>query len=816
MKSLFRSIYPDIIAIIGFIVISYGYFSPVLDGKQLPPHDTQQSIGMSRELVVYNQQTGKDAMWTNSMFSGMPSYQIKGGKLNNIFHSLQTYLRLYLPFYTVGILFIYLIGFYFLLRTLKLSHIIAFAGAVAFAFTSFNFVIIFAGHVTEAYAIGFMAPVVAGVLLTYNRNYIAGGLITLCALGVEISANHYQITYYLALIILIYVIIKFIETIRTKAYKSFIIASVITIFAVGLSIVPNTTSIWTTYEVSKYSTRGKPNLSDKSGDQTTGLSKSYILNDYSYSIPETMTLMIPNFMGGPTTSALSENSNFYSVLKQNGYPDVQARKAIRQLPTYWGDQRYTAGPVYLGAIVCFLFILSLFVIRGPIKWWLVSVTLISILLAWGKNLPFLSNLFIDYFPVYNKFRTVSMILVMASVVIPLGAFLGLKAITEDAGEKAKLTKRLFNAYYIAGGIALFFAILGGAFFSFSSPIDAQMQWPAPFTSALQSDRASLLRMDAFRSFIFITLSAGLIWLYLKDKLNFLYLASGLLLLVLADQWSVDKRYINSDNFISAKQARDQFNPSDIDRQILQDTTYFRVFNLSRDPFNEAMTSYYHKSIGGYHGAKLKRYQELIENQIGKNNIAVLSMLNAKYFIVPVNDKGAIGLRVNSNAMGNAWFVDSVKWVNNADEEMASLSKFNPATTAIFDKSYSPIIGNLNMNFDSSARIRLTHYAPDELRYASQSSKDKLAVFSEIFYPEGWQAKIDGKPAQILRANYTLRALLIPAGSHSIEMKFEPRSYLTGQKISKASSVLIVLLVLAGIAWGVIKSKRKTELNEEPS
>jgi hypothetical protein len=813
MKSLFKSIYPDIIAIIGFIVISYGYFSPVLDGKQLPPHDTQQSIGMSRELVVYNQQTGKDAMWTNSMFSGMPSYQIKGGKTNNIFHSLQTYFRLYLPFYTVGILFIYLIGFYFLLRTLKLSHIIAFAGAVAFAFCSFNFVIIFAGHVTEAYAIGFMAPVIAGVLLTYNRNYVAGGLITLCALGVEISANHYQITYYLALIVLTYVVIKFIETIRTKQYKSFIIASVIIVFAVGLSLIPNTTSIWTTYEVSKYSTRGKPNLSDKSGDQTTGLSKSYILNDYSYGIPETMTLMIPNFMGGPTVSSLSEDSNIFDILKQKEYQETEARQAIKQMPTYWGDQRYTAGPVYLGSIVCFLFILSLFVIRGPIKWWLVSVTLISIFLAWGKNLPFLSNLFIDYFPVYNKFRTVSMILVMASVTMPLGAFLGLKSLLEDSTGKSKLSKQLLNAYYIAGGITLFFALFGG-FLSFISPEDNAMD-PA-FAHALQLDRASLLRKDAFRSFIFITLSSALIWLYLKEKLKVIYFACGILFLILVDQWSVAKRYLNDEQFITARKAKEQFNPSEFDRQILQDTSYYRVYNQARDPFNEAITSYYHKSIGGYHGAKLKRYQELIEQQISKGNPNVFNMLNTKYIIYRVNNKGELRLQKNFGALGNAWFVDSVKWVNNADEEMASLSNFNPASTAICDKSFATIIGNLNTNLDSTARILLTHYAPDELKYASKSSKDKLAVFSEIYYPEGWQAKIDGKPAQILRANYTLRALIIPAGSHSIEMKFEPRSYLVGQKVSMASSVLIILLVLAGVAWSFIKAKQKKEYSEEPT
>lgn len=813
MKSLFRSIYPDIIAILGFIIISYAYFSPVLDGKQLPPHDTQQSLGMSRELTLYNQQTGKDAMWTNSIFSGMPAYQIRGGKQNNIFHSLQTYFRLYLPFSTVGILFIYLIGFYFLLRTLKLNHIISFAGGVAFAFCSFNFIIIFAGHVTEAYAIGFMAPVVAGILLTYSRHWLAGGLITLVAMGVEISATHYQITYYLFLIISTFIIIKLIEAILKKVYKSFIIASAITIAAIGLSIVPNTTNLWTAFEISKYTTRGKSNLTDSTGDQTSGLPRSYILNDYSYGIPETMTLMIPNFMGGPTVSALSENSNFYTVLKQNGYPESQARRVLKQLPTYWGDQRYTAGPIYMGSIICFLFILFLFISKGPLKWWLAAATLLAIFLAWGKNLPFLANFFIDYFPAYNKFRTVSMILVVASITIPLGGFLGLKALLENPEEKSILSKRVLNAYYVAGGITLFFALLGGAFFSFVSPADANM--PAPFAQALQSDRASLLRMDAFRSFIFITLTAALIWFYLKNKLKLLYLSAGLLLLILIDQWSINKRYLNSDNFVSAKQAKEQFTPTEIDRQILQDTTDYRVFNLaSGDPFSDAITSYYHKSIGGYHGAKLKRYQELIEHQIGKNNIAVLSMLNTKYLIVPVNDKGAVGLRINSDALGNAWFVDSIKWVNNADEEMAALNKFNPARTAILDKSFASNLANFTPVLDTAAKIRLVHYAPDELKYTSTSSKDQMAVFSEIYYPEGWKATIDNKPVQILRANYTLRAFIVPAGNHSIEMKFAPKSFLMGQKISFLSSALVIILILAGIAWGFVKTKHNGELSEK--
>jgi hypothetical protein len=812
MKSLFRNIYPDLIAILGFIILSYGYFSPVLEGKQFPLHDTQQSIGMARELVLYNQQTGKDAMWTNSMFSGMPAYQIRGGQSNNIFNTAQSYLRLKLPYYNVGILFIYLIGFYFLLRTLKLNYIISFAGALAFAFSSYNFIIIFAGHITEAYAIGYMAPVLAGILLIYYRNWIAGGLITLFAMGVEISANHYQITYYLFLIIATFVIVKLIDAIRSREYKSFLIATAIMVLAIGLSIVPNTASLWTTYDISKYSTRGKSNLTDSTGDQTSGLPRSYILNDYSYGIPETLTLMIPNFMGGPSGSELSVNSNFYTVLKQNGYPEAQARRVLKQLPTYWGDQRYTAGPIYLGSIVCFLFILSLFVIRGPVKWWLVSATLLSILLAWGKNLPFLSNLFIDYFPAYNKFRTVSMILVITMVTFPLGGFLGLKEIVANPDKKSLHGKQVLKAYYIAGGIALFFTILGGAFFSFVSPADANM--PAPFAQALQSDRASMLRMDAFRSFIFITLTAALIWFYLKDRLNLIYFASGLLFLILVDQWSINRRYLNNDHFVSVRQAKEQFTPTEVDRQILQDTSYYRVFNLTVDPFSDAITSYYHKSIGGYHGAKLKRYQELIEQQISKNNIAVLSMLNTKYLIVPANDKGAIGLRINSDALGNAWFVDSLKWVNNADEEMAALSKFNPARTAIVDKSFTSVFEKFNPVMDSSARIRLTHYAPDELKYSSQASKEQLAVFSEIFYPAGWKATIDGKSSEILRVNYALRALIIPAGNHVIEMKFEPRSYLVGRKVSMASSALIIILIIAGIAWGFYKNGRPVALSDK--
>ncbi len=808
-KKIFKSLLPHILVIAGFVALSYAYFYPVLEGKDISQHDMMQAKGMSKEIVDYEAKTGHHAMWTNSMFGGMPAYQIAGKVKFNIFAQLSRISRLGLPYSTVAIFFLYLLGFYILFSVLKFKPLLGFLGATAFALSSYNIIIIVAGHVTKGFALGWCAPVIAGAVLLLNRKYIFGFLLTLVSLGIQIYCNHYQITYYLMIAIGIIFIAYGIDYIRKKEYLLLIKSGTLFAIAVGLALLPNLVNFWTTYEYGKYTTRGPSELSDSTGNKTTGLDKDYILNDYSYGIDETMTLLIPNFKGGASTGELGKKSAVYKVFKDNQVPQEQINQYLKSMPLYWGDQRFTSGPVYLGAIMIFLFVLGLVLIKGPLKWGIASASILSIILAWGKNAMWISDFFITYFPAYNKFRTVSMALVIVSFLVPILAVMILQQIIDKKYTKEQVIKGLKIALGITGGITLLFALFGGIFFDFSNANDKQYL-PESLIEAVQSDRASLMKADAFRSFIFIMLAATGIFLFIKEKIKSSHLAIALIALVIFDQWTIDRRYLSADQFMSKMQQRQVVQPTEADNFIMQDTTNFRVFNLSVSPFNDATTSYFHKSIGGYHGAKLKRYQELIEHQIGKNNMSVLNMLNTKYFIVQTKDgKGPVP-QTNPDALGNAWFVKGYKIVPNADAEMAALDNFNPAQTAIIDQRFASKVAKLDTTIaDSGSIIKLVAYAPDDLKYEYQSSTDRLAVFSEIYYDKGWDAFIDGKPADYLRVNYVLRAMVVPTGKHNVEFKFEPRSYYLSNNISFAGSILIIVVLAGGIVWSV-RRKKDTE------
>ena len=807
-KETIKKIIPQILIIVGFIVISYMYFSPVLDGKKIQTHDISMTNGTAQELNQYYKETGKNAMWTNSSFGGMPAYQIRGGETGNIFHKLLSWTRFKLPYFSVGMLFTYLLFFFILLRLFKVNTYLAIAGAIAFAFSSYNIIIIAAGHVTKAYAIGLAAPVIGGVYISYRGKIISGAIITLISIAFLITAGHQQITYYMVLTVLFYVIAEFINSLYNRTLKNYFLASFVLVIAMVLAVLPNMTSLWTTYEYGKDTTRGKSELTDNTNDQTTGLDKSYILDDYSYGIGETFNLMIPNFKGGASNGKLSKDSETYKLLKSNNYPNL--RQVIKQMPLYWGDQRITSGPVYIGAIVVFLFIFALLFLKGHLKWWALAATLLSIFLAWGKHFPAFSNLFIDHIPLYNKFRTVSMTLVIASWIMPLMGFYALNKLLEKEVDKKQVFNALKWSFGITGGLCLFFSLFGASLFDFVSPIDSQLS-PA-LAETLRIDRASLLKKDAFRSFFFILLSASIIWAFVKEKLKKEYFFAGLIILILLDLWIVDKRYLNKDYFVDKKKAAVPFTPSPADQQILQDNSIYRVFNATVSTFNDASTSYFHKSIGGYHGAKLKRFQEIIERQISHNNMQILNMLNTKYFIVPSQDQTSIVAQQNPFALGNAWFVKGYKIVNNADEEMATITYFNPKDTAIIDKRFTKFVQNGELTptigYDSLSYINLSDYKPDELTYQSYSSTNQLAVFSEIYYAKGWKAYIDGKPADHFRVNYILRAMIVPAGKHTIHFEFKPESYFKALKIAKASSLFIVVIVLLFII-GIIYKKVKT-------
>jgi len=765
---------------------------------------------MSKEISDYREATGEEALWTNSMFGGMPAYQISVQYKGNVLRYLDQLMQLYLP-QPAGMVFLYMIGFFILLLVLKVDKWLAIAGAIAFAFSSYLFIIFEAGHNSKAHAIGYMAPVLAGIILTYRGRYLTGGIMAAIALSLELLTNHFQITYYLMMIAGVFVITELVSSIREKQLPGFAKATGVLIIASIFAVATNITNIWATYEYGKETIRGKTELTSEKSNRTSGLDKDYATG-WSYGKMETFTLLIPNFEGGSSQGSLSENSNTYKALKANNVDDNQASKIIKGLPLYWGSQPGVAGPVYIGAIIMFLFVFALFVVDNKFKWWLLAATLLSILLAWGKNFMPFTDFFLNYVPGYNKFRAVSMTLVMAELCIPLLAILGLQKVFSGETDKKKLLKSLYYALGIAGGISLIFAIGGSAFFDFISPADEQYKsyFPDWLMAAIREDRAAILSADAFRSLAFILLAGAAIWAMINQKIKKPVFFTALILLILVDMWSVNRRYLNSDSFVRKSVAAVPFQPTAADEIIMKDKDPdFRVFNQSvGNPFADASTSYFHMSLGGYHGAKLRRYQELIDHQLSKGNMNVFNMLNTKYFIIPNEKGGQPQMQINMQAMGNAWFVNNAHKVNNADEELDALTNFVPAETAVYDKRFENQVNGHLISKDTSATIVLTDYKPNHLTYKSETSKEQLAVFSEIYYDKGWNAYIDGKPAPYFRADYVLRAMIVPAGIHVIEFKFEPQVYKTGEKISFASSILLVLIALGTLGFVIFRKNEK--------
>lgn len=816
MKKIWNKIYVHIIAIILFLLISLLYLSPILDGKMIQQFDVTKARGMQKELKDYYDETGETALWTNSMFSGMPAYQIVvlGASKNNIYEHIGKFLRMNLPRNSMDILFIYMIGFYILLIVMGVNPWLSMIGAFAFAFSSYNIIIIGAGHVNKAFVIGLMPLVLGGVILTYRRKYIVGFILTVLGLGINIYFNHLQMTYYLLIMILIYAIIQLINDFRKKQIAKFIQASMVLLAAAVLAVLPNITNLITTYEYSRETTRGGTELTTEDKTQETGLDTDYAL-EWSYGKLETFTLLIPDFMGGASSGSLSKDSKTYQALVNNNVPRNQAEQFINQVPTYWGDQLFTAGPTYFGAVIIFLFIAGIFLVRSRIKWWLFASAIVSIILAWGSNFMELSEFFLDHVPFYNKFRAVSSILVVASIAFPFLGFLMIKELLNPDIKKQEKQKSINYSLYITGGIALFFALLGGLLFDFESTSDAQMissGYPEWLINAIQADRASLLTMDSLRSLVFIVLTFALCWTLISNKIKFTYFALLLALFIFIDLWSVDKRYLNDMDFIESRKAV-ELQPTQADIQILQDKDpHFRVFNITQSPFQETYTSYFHKSIGGYHGAKLRRYQDLIEWHLSRQNIDVMNMLNTKYFIVPGANNQPVVQR-NPDALGNAWYVDSVRIVEDANQEIEALNNFNPASVAIVDIRFADMVTGIDFsNAESTNRyIELTEYKPDYLSYKSNSESEGLAVFSEIYYnnKKGWQAYINGEAVPHFRVNYVLRALRVPPGEHTITFKFEPKTFYAGQRISLISSIIASLIIVGLIVWVLIKKSKST-------
>ena len=779
----FSKVKPHIIIIILFALISFAYFSPLIEGKSIDGHDIKTWIGMSKEISDFRDSSGTEALWTNSMFSGMPAYQISVKYSSNLVRYIDKVITLGFP-RPANILFLYLLGFYLLLLSLKVDYRIAAVGAIAYAFSSYFFIIIQAGHMTKAHAIAYLPMVVASVIYTYRGKLLLGGVLTALTVALELYSNHLQITYYLIFILIFIGLYQLFYDYNTKNLPSFFKRSAVLILAALLATGTCFTRLKTTMDYGKDSTRGKSELTNNIENKTKGLDKDYA-TQWSYGIAETMTLLIPNFHGGASQGELSTDSETYNALKRS----PNAKKIIKNLPLYWGDQPIVSGPTYAGAIVIFLFLLSLFLLKGRFKYWILTLTILSIFLAWGKNFMPLTELFLDFFPGYNKFRAVSMILIVAEFTLPLLAFLAFNNfIFSDANKLSKI-KSLKNAFFVTGGITLLFSLAPNMFFDFVGVNDSVLAsngWPV---EALQSDRASMLSSDAWRSFFFVSLAFLSLFLFIKNKVSSNNIILVFAVLLLLDMWTINKRYLNDSHFIRLSKIKTPYKATQADNYILSDNDpNFRVFNQSVSTFNDASTSYFHKSIGGYHGAKLKRYQELIDSHISKGNMQVLNMLNTKYFILQTGK-----VNINPNVLGNAWFIKDVKIVENADDEILALNDFDASSIAVIDKRFQSFLGEFSE--DSSSNIKLDEYQPNYLRYSSVSTKNQIAVFSEVYYDKGWNSYIDGELVSHFRANYILRAMNIPKGNHTIEFRFEPEIFKIGERISLASSILLIISLI---------------------
>ena len=819
-KIYFKDILPHVVAVVIFLVISFSYFAPMIEGKVLKQSDIMNFEGASKEIMDFRNSTGEEALWTNSMFGGMPAYLISVAYPLNVITYAHKVLNLnyHKP---ANFIFIGLLGFYISLLIFGINPWLSIAGAIGFAFSSYFFIIIGAGHLTKMQALAYMPPIIAGTYLAYKRKILLGASVAGFFLALQLITNHYQIVYYTFMIIMIFVIFQIFHSIFHKEIKKFLLATVFLGISMLLALGCNFASMYLSYDYGKDSMRGKSELTNDQENKTSGLDKDYI-TAWSYGISETFTLLVPNFKGGGSDDNYS-STDFYkeyepqiqNQYEQEGYSAHEAKRSAELTLGglfYWGAQPFTSGPVYAGAIMCFLFFFGLFVVKGQIKWWLLTATVLSILLAWGHNFMFFTNLFLDYLPGYDKFRTVSMILVIAEYTIPLLGIIALNKVFCGELSKKEFMRGFKLSLIIVGGLTLLFALLPGMFFDFAGNIDTQLSkshWPV---DKIVEQRQNLMRSDSFRSLIFILLTAGLMLVVFLKKiprdLGFLII----ILLIIFDMWPVGKRYLNDSEFVTKTEAKTPFSPSQADLAILQDKDPdFRVLNLAVSPFNDASTSYFHKSIGGYHGAKMKRYQELIDHHIKNNNISVLNMLNTKYFIINSKEKGEVAQK-NPEALGNAWFVKKYRTVNSADEEINAMNKFNPSEEAIVDKRFAGELKDIDQKSDSTASIRLVNYKPNFLEYSSISNSRNLAVFSEIYYNKGWDAFIDNKPVTHFRVNYVLRALVIPPGKHSIVFKFEPKMYFIGNKIELISSILLILFLVLAILIDekIIKSFIKPE------
>ncbi|WP_420551160.1 YfhO family protein [Tenacibaculum aiptasiae] len=792
----FKKILPFAIAIAAFAVISLLYFNPVLSGKQIKQSDITQFIGMSKEVSDYRAEKGEEPYWLGNAFSGMPAYQVSAYYPNDFVRYIDKTIR-FLP-RPADYLFLYFLGFFLLLNALKVDWKLAILGSLSFGFSTYLIIIFGAGHNAKAHAIGYMPLVIAGVLYVFQKRYLLGFVITSLAMALEVYANHPQMTYYLVFCLLILAIVEFIEAFKTKTLHVFAKQALILVVAMFIGLGVNSTRLLAMKQYGDFSTRGKSeltiNVDGSPKEKTTGLDKAYI-TEYSYGIGETFNLLIPRFMGGGTIEKLGEDSNFYQVLEQNAGKSV-AKDYSSQVLTYWGKQPIVEAPAYIGAILFFLFFLGVFLVKGRLKYWLVSATIFSIVLSWGKNFPIITNFFIDYVPLYNKFRAVSSIQVIAELCVPLLGIIALRDFFSTKISSEEKETAVKKAFYVIGGLTVIFALFGSSLFAFEGLRDNQYQQLPALIDALISDRKDMLFNDSVRSFLLVLVTGGLLWFYLKGKLKqipVLIIIGGL---IVFDLVSVDINYVNKEDFTSARRVLKPFSPNQADKEILKDKDYYRVANFSVNPMQDGRTSYFHNSIGGYHAAKMKRYQELFDYQIAKNNLEVLNMLNAKYIII-----GEDKFQENKDANGNAWFVERLKVVDTANREIKALDSLKTKEEAVLNsKHLKGELTSLKFQKDSISSINLVKNDVTELVYETNATVNSFAVFSEIYYKDGWNAYLDGKQVPYHRVNYVLRGMEIPKGKHEIVFKYEPTVIATGNVITLFSYALLLLIPVGWVAF----------------
>lgn len=801
MKSLsLKSILPHLLVHVLFVGVLIIFYAPVTKGKKLSQNDVVQSGAALQEATEYGKKGDEEILWSNSSFSGMPVWRGYGA---NLISYVQKSALAVLPT-PVYMSYLAFLGFYVLALTLGANVIIAMLVSAAFSLTSFNIVSIEAGHVNKVLAMATMAPIIAGIILVYDKKYWIGAFITAFFLGLHIYFAHYQISYYLLITLLFYVGYKIYQVIREKSYKDFIIGSAILIGVAIISILPNISSIITNYEYSKSTTRGGSELS-AAKKEGGGLDKEYAMS-WSNGITEIFTMYIPYFNGGASGEELDQSSATYKALVTN-VDRAQAKQFIKRIPLYWGEQPFTSGPVYFGAIIIFLFTLGMFLIKDTSKWIWLAIAVFAFMMSWGKNIEWFSDLLFYHFPLYNKFRSVTMAVAIAQFVFPLLACVALVKIVQPQLEREDAQKALVKAFAVCGGFALFMLATGTMWFDFTSAEnDSKMQLPEWLIEAIKEDRISKFRSDAIRSLFFVTAAAALIWVIIKQKIEIKYALIALTVLVIIDLFVVDKRYLDETDFVKTKGniVEKAIPKTEQDEQILQDKDYYRVLNLTKSPFNDATTSFYHKSIGGYSAIKLSRYQDLIENQISKNNIGVMNMLNTRYVITSSRQDGAEPMvQRNPGACGNAWFVKQTKIVQNADEEMKALDSISPLTEAFVDVRFATSAKEYTE--DSISYIKLTEYHPNHLKYESSAATEQFAVFSEVYYQPGWNAYVDGKLTPHIRVDYILRGMEVPAGKHEIVFKFEPEHYIQSEKVAYAGSLLWIALLLGSLVMSVRKA-----------